>query len=136
MTISGFLKEDIIIFLTLNKALQSTNRYQENKPLGDLDGIPIVLKDQIKVTGLTVRYGMPFPDHNPCTEDAAVVERLRNHGMIIIGLVNMHQAGDHIFTTIFFNTCFLKVNFLTQQKSAKNKISRETFVLKNPKILC
>ena len=82
-------REDLI----LAQAQASTQRYLSGNTLGDLDGVPIVFKDQIKIKGLTVRYGMPFPDCAPCEKDAAVVERIRKQGMTIVGLVNMHQAG-------------------------------------------
>ena len=78
--------------LIIEQAEESTRRYEKGSMRSDFEGIPIVLKDQIKIKGLTVRYGMPFPENQPCSEDAAVVERLRNAGMVIIGLVNMHQV--------------------------------------------
>ena len=87
--------EDLII----SQATESTRRYQENCPLGDMDGVPIVIKDQIDVIGLTVRNGLPFPEHNPADTDAAVIERIKSNGMMIIGLVNMHQVGLTSFGT-------------------------------------
>ena len=52
----------------------------------------LVIKDQIDVMGLTMRQGLPFPEFNPAKQDAVIVERIRAQGMIIIGLVNLHQV--------------------------------------------
>lgn len=81
--------EDLII----SQAKESTQRYKSGKPLGPLDGVPIVLKDQINLIGHTVRNGLEYPEYKPCTTDAQVTKRIKAEGMMIVGLVNMHPVG-------------------------------------------
>jgi len=79
--------------MILKQAEESTERWKAGKPLSDLDGVPIAIKDQIDIKGLTVRNGLPFPESNPAKSDGAIIEKIKNAGMIIVGLVNMHQVG-------------------------------------------
>ncbi|MGE3149312.1 MAG: amidase family protein, partial [Pseudorhodoplanes sp.] len=52
-------------------------RYQRNRPLGPLDGVPITVKDNIHVKGLRSTWGsMLFADYVP-GEDELPVARLR-----------------------------------------------------------
>ena len=65
------------------KAEESTKRWAAGKQFSDLDGVPIAIKDQIDIEGLTVRNGLPFPENNPSTFDGAVIEKVK-------------KAWDHI----------------------------------------
>ena len=84
---------DVNTDLIISQATESTRRYTEGKTLGPLDGVPIVIKDQINVIGLTVRNGLQYPEYEPCSTDAEVTKRVRAEGMMIIGLANMHPVG-------------------------------------------
>ena len=67
------------------KAEESTKRWAAGKQFSDLDGVPIAIKDQIDIEGLTVRNGLPFPENNPSTFDGAVIEKVKKAwGHIII----------------------------------------------------
>jgi aspartyl-tRNA(Asn)/glutamyl-tRNA(Gln) amidotransferase subunit A len=58
---------------------------------GPLHGIPIALKDNIDTAGVrTTAASAVFDDRVP-VEDAAVVERLRNAGAILLGKLNLHE---------------------------------------------
>ena len=69
-------REDII----LEQAEASTKRYKEGKVLGALDGVPIVIKDQINIVGLTTRNGSSYPEFFPSESDAAIIERVKAQG--------------------------------------------------------
>jgi len=58
---------------------------------GPLHGVPIALKDNIDTAGIrTTAASELFKDRVP-TEDAEVVRRLRNAGMILLGKLNLHE---------------------------------------------
>ena len=66
---------------------------------GPLHGIPVLVKDNYEVSGLTTSAGTValagwIPD-----QDAAVVRRLRAAGAVILGMTNMHELA-HGITTI------------------------------------
>jgi aspartyl-tRNA(Asn)/glutamyl-tRNA(Gln) amidotransferase subunit A len=69
-------REDLI----LKQANESTKRYEDGKVLGPLDGVPIVIKDQIHVIGLTRRNGTEYPEFEPSVKDGAVIEKIRAQG--------------------------------------------------------
>ncbi|MQF86756.1 MAG: amidase [SAR202 cluster bacterium] len=59
--------------------------------LGPLHGIPVGLKDNIAVQNWVTTCGSPILREHVTDYDAAVVERLRAAGAIIIGKNNMHE---------------------------------------------
>jgi aspartyl-tRNA(Asn)/glutamyl-tRNA(Gln) amidotransferase subunit A len=59
--------------------------------LGPLHGIPVALKDNIGLAGLVTTAGSKvLGDWRP-QEDAAVVQRLKGAGCIVLGKTNMHE---------------------------------------------
>ncbi len=61
------------------------------KSRGPLHGLPIALKDNIDTAGIRTTAASPmFKDRIP-TEDAAIVERLRAAGVVLIGKLNLHE---------------------------------------------
>jgi aspartyl-tRNA(Asn)/glutamyl-tRNA(Gln) amidotransferase subunit A len=77
----------------LREAELATARYRDGKTLGSLDGIPVVIKEQMSVRGLPRRSGTRFADTLPCAEDGTVVERLRAAGAIVLGTSPMTEYG-------------------------------------------
>ncbi|KAM7180085.1 uncharacterized protein RBU57_014018 isoform 1-T1 [Macrochelys suwanniensis] len=71
----------------------STTRYRNKCPLSLLDGIPVCLKEEIKVVPYHFRVGTAYLGTEPETEDATVTRKLREAGAIIIGVSNMHELG-------------------------------------------
>nr|XP_048674348.1 uncharacterized protein LOC125621522 isoform X3 [Caretta caretta] len=71
----------------------STTRYRNKCPLSLLDGIPVCLKEEIKVVPYHHRAGTAYLGTEPETEDATVTRKLREAGAIIIGVSNMHELG-------------------------------------------
>ena len=73
------------------------------KEVGPLHGLPIAHKDLVATAGIRTTRGSPiFADEVP-TEDALIVERLRNGGAITIGKTNVPEfgAGSHTFNPVF-----------------------------------
>jgi Asp-tRNA(Asn)/Glu-tRNA(Gln) amidotransferase A subunit family amidase len=80
----------------LQQAAESHDRYLAGKPLSDLDGTFAVVKDHVAVKGLTSRYGLSF--HNKIQdEDQILITRMKNAGIIIVGISHMTQLGMSVF---------------------------------------
>ena len=75
--------------------------YRERGPRGPLHGVPVVIKDNIDMAGLVTTAG--FDGFSSLTggvdlipdDDAAVVERLRQAGAIILGKTNLPDFAGH-----------------------------------------
>ena len=83
------------ITVTRESALASARRMQSEQRRGQwrgpLHGVPIALKDNIDTAGIrTTGASELFKDRVPA-EDAEVVRRLKNAGMILLGKLNLHE---------------------------------------------
>jgi aspartyl-tRNA(Asn)/glutamyl-tRNA(Gln) amidotransferase subunit A len=74
-------------------ARAASERYSRGQPLGPLDGVPVVVTEQLAVQGLPRRVGNDLPSDAPMERDAAVVARLRAEGAIIVGQTAMTELG-------------------------------------------
>ncbi len=70
----------------------STERFARGAPLGWLDGVPIAVKDELDQLPYPTTVGGVVPRSSP-TRDAAVVERLRAAGAVLVGKANMNEIG-------------------------------------------
>jgi amidase len=61
-------------------------------PLGKAHGLPVVVKDVMRVTGLTVSGGSPVL-RAVANDDATAVSRLRAEGAIVLGLTNVPEMA-------------------------------------------
>ncbi len=84
----------------LEAATASTLRYRSKKPLGPLDGVPIVIKEEIGVQGVPRRAGSDFESNAPWPEDSTLVARLASAGAIVLGTTVMTEYG---MTPLGFN---------------------------------
>ncbi|HEX2206443.1 MAG TPA: amidase [Longimicrobium sp.] len=78
-------------------------RMARGEDVGPLAGLPIGIKDVTEVAGVRTTYCSPmFADHVP-REDAAVVQRLRAAGAVILGKTNTPEfaAGGNTFNAVF-----------------------------------
>jgi aspartyl-tRNA(Asn)/glutamyl-tRNA(Gln) amidotransferase subunit A len=75
------------------EAEASTERWAHGAPLGPLDGVPVVIKEEMAIRGLPRRGGTDLNDATPVTEDAACVARLRAAGAIVLGQTPMTEYG-------------------------------------------
>ncbi len=74
-------------------ARESAERFRAGRPLSELDGVPIAIKEEVNQRGFRARMGTCFLSHDPATEDACAVARLRASGAVIIGQTPMTEFG-------------------------------------------
>ena len=87
----------------LEQAIASDKRREDGLSLGPLDGVPILLKDNIDVAGMPTTAGSYALEANLPARDSEVAKRLRAAGVIILGKTNLDQfAGFR--TTASFNS--------------------------------
>ena len=75
----------------LEQAAASDKRRAEGNALGPLDGIPILLKDNIDAVGMATTAGSYALEENFPTEDADVTRNLRAAGVVLLGKANTSQ---------------------------------------------
>ncbi|OAI48277.1 hypothetical protein AYO45_05175 [Gammaproteobacteria bacterium SCGC AG-212-F23] len=73
----------------LKQAKLKDEAIASGKPIGQLHGIPIAVKDGRKVKGFLTTVGCKSPHNKIATEDATIVSRLREAGGIILGVTNI-----------------------------------------------
>ncbi|SEJ52030.1 amidase [Demequina mangrovi] len=75
------------------EARASDKRRRKGESLGPLDGIPILVKENIDVKGLASTAGSVALLRNYPSEDALVISRLREAGAVILGKTNMSELA-------------------------------------------
>lgn len=93
-------------FISLNPHALATaemldREFRDRGPRGPLHGVPVVIKDNIDMAGLVTTAG--FEGFSSATggvdmipdDDAALVERLRDAGAIILGKTNLPDFAGH-----------------------------------------
>ena len=68
---------------------------------GPLHGVPITVKDQFNVTGVDTTLGYVGRSFKPATEDALLVQILKDMGAIVIAKTNLPQS---IMVSVCFGT--------------------------------
>lgn len=69
------------------------NLDKPRKDLLPLGGIPIAVKDNIDVAGMSTTAGMAETFHRKPQRDAHLVDRIKQAGGIILGKLSMHEAA-------------------------------------------
>ncbi|KAL1513894.1 hypothetical protein ABEB36_003234 [Hypothenemus hampei] len=77
--------------LVENQAIQSERRYKDSKPLSELDGIPIAVKDNFCTQNIATTCASKMLENFKPTYDATVVQKLKQSGAIIMGKTNLDQ---------------------------------------------
>jgi len=77
----------------MEQAELSTKRWSSGKPLGLLDGVPLVIKDAIMCRGWPNRLGSRVTATAIVHEDAPSVARVREAGAIILGKTTTPEFG-------------------------------------------
>jgi aspartyl-tRNA(Asn)/glutamyl-tRNA(Gln) amidotransferase subunit A len=74
-------------------AAASDRRLAKRTPLGPLDGIPVILKDNIAAAGFPLTCGSRILEGYVPPRDATVTARLRAAGAVLIGKANLDEFG-------------------------------------------
>jgi aspartyl-tRNA(Asn)/glutamyl-tRNA(Gln) amidotransferase subunit A len=78
----------------LKAARASEARWQQGKPLGLLDGVPVTIKDLFLTRGWPTLRGSTLTKRDqPWDEDAPPVARLRESGAVFLGKTTMPEYG-------------------------------------------
>jgi len=78
----------------LATARASEGRWRRNRPMGALDGVPVTLKDSIRVAGMPSPCGTrALADQPHEAQDSPVTARLREQGAILLGKTTMPDLG-------------------------------------------
>ncbi len=75
----------------LAAAEASTARWRAGQPLSPLDGVPVVVKDNLDMAGVPTTNGTTL--EFPVPGDSRVVTRLRAAGAVVVGKANLHEIG-------------------------------------------
>ncbi|KAI9149863.1 hypothetical protein H9P43_010042 [Blastocladiella emersonii ATCC 22665] len=87
--------------LVLAAAAESTARWKAGAPKSVLDGVPVAVKDELDVKGLTpAMFGTDFfnADIDKAAHDSFCVARLRDAGALLVGKTNMAELGLDVIT--------------------------------------
>ncbi|MDH2384491.1 amidase [Bradyrhizobium sp. CER78] len=82
----------------VDRAAESDRRYARGL-VRRLEGIPIVVKDNIETADIETRYGSAAYIGNVPITDATVVRRLRDAGAIVLGKTTTHEFGWGVTTS-------------------------------------
>ena len=90
-------------FVALNEdaeeeAVASAARLREGRPKGPLDGVPLVVKDNLAAAGLPATWGSRLFAEKPCERDELPVARLREAGAIVLGKTNTPEFAVEGYT--------------------------------------
>lgn len=78
----------------LAQARASTERYSRRAWLSELDGVPVVVKDETDVQGYESLIGTAFVNRgSPAAQDACTVKKFREKGAVIVGKSVMQELG-------------------------------------------
>lgn len=81
-------------------------RYRAGTPLGPLDGVPIALKDLIDTAGIETTYGSRIHCGRIPSVDAAVADRLRRAGTVLLGKLHLLEfAMGSVTGNAYFGPC-------------------------------
>lgn len=78
----------------LTQARAADRRHATGRSLSPMDGIPVLLKDNIDTAGLAGTAGSRLLAGTPPDRDAEVVARLRAAGAVILGKTNLTEWGN------------------------------------------
>jgi Asp-tRNA(Asn)/Glu-tRNA(Gln) amidotransferase A subunit family amidase len=75
------------------QAAESSMRIKRGEPRSILEGVPVVIKDELDMLRYTTQVGTAFLGREVAREDATVVGRLRSAGALLVGKSNMFEIG-------------------------------------------
>ena len=78
---------------SLVAARASEKRWKKGKPLSPLDGVPVSIKELVRVKGGPASMGSKLTDKSPADADAPAVARLREAGAIVFAQSTSSEFG-------------------------------------------
>ncbi len=81
-----------------SEAAASEKRWRTGSPLSPLDGVPIILKDNLCASGMPASWGNAALSRHTCASDEAPVARLRAAGLVILGKGNTPEFSVDGYT--------------------------------------
>src|SRR5207253_8748989 len=75
----------------IEAARASDARRKAGKPLGPLDGVPILIKDNIDLAGMPTTAGSLALKDNVPAKNAPMVQHLVDGGVVILGKANLSE---------------------------------------------
>ena len=75
----------------LKKAKEVDQKRAKGEKVGELAGVPVIIKDNINMVGSYTTCGSKFLSNYKSVYDATVVERLKNADAVILGKANMDE---------------------------------------------
>ena len=79
--------------VALAMAREAEARWLAGRPLGEVDGVPAMLKENIATRGVPVPLGTAATELVPAPEDAPPAARLREAGAVFLGKTTMPDYG-------------------------------------------
>ncbi|MGO3023996.1 MAG: amidase [Brevibacterium sp.] len=76
-----------------NSAAASAARWREGRPLSDLDGVPVTIKENIARRGVPLPSGHAWVEMPVADDDAPITQRLEEAGAVILGSTTMPDWG-------------------------------------------
>ncbi len=77
----------------LAAARASESRWRKGKPLSPLDGVPVSIKELVRVKGWPASMGSKLTEKTPVGEDAPAVQRLREAGALVFAQSTSSEYG-------------------------------------------
>src|SRR5690348_17863211 len=77
----------------LAAARASERRWKKGKPLSPIDGVPVSIKELVRVKGWPASMGSKLTDKTPVDADAPAVARLREAGAIVFAQSTSSEFG-------------------------------------------
>jgi aspartyl-tRNA(Asn)/glutamyl-tRNA(Gln) amidotransferase subunit A len=78
---------------SLQAARDSEKRWKKGKPLSPLDGVPVSIKELVRVKGWPATMASKLTDKTPADADAPAVARLREAGAIVFAQSTSSEYG-------------------------------------------
>ena len=82
----------------MEDALASEKRWASGQPMGALDGVPLIIKDNMAVQGMPASWGNSELATRQILKDELPVERLRQAGALIVGKGNTPEFAVEGYT--------------------------------------
>ncbi len=98
----------------IDVAVEIDRRRMAGEPARPLEGVPVLIKDNVETKGVRTTWGSRLMEHHVPTEDALCVERLREAGAVVLGKTNTPEFAHDVNTSNFlFGTTRNPWNLMT-----------------------